>query len=78
MVNIGSYVDANSPIAEIVDNSQLHLDLYVYEKRFAKLKVGQTIHFTLTNNAGNEYDADVYAISNTFEPIQKPLPFMQW
>jgi cobalt-zinc-cadmium efflux system membrane fusion protein len=36
MVNIGSYVDANNPIATIVDNSQLHLDLYVYEKRFVK------------------------------------------
>ena len=73
MVNIGSYVDANNPIAEIVDNSQLHLDLYVYEKDLQKLKVGQTIHFTLTNNAGNEYDADVYAISNTFEPNTKAI-----
>ena len=73
MVNIGSSVDANSPIAEIVDNSQLHLDLYVYEKDLQKLKVGQTIHFTLTNNAGNEYDADVYAISNTFEPNTKAI-----
>ncbi len=73
MVNIGSYVDANNPIAEIVDNSQLHLDLYVYEKDLQKLKVGQTIHFTLTNNPGKEYDADVYAISNTFEHSTKAV-----
>ena len=73
MVNIGSYVDANNPIAEIVDNSQLHLDLYVYEKDLQKLKVGQTIHFTLTNNPGKEYDADVYAISNTFEQNTKAI-----
>ena len=73
MVNIGSFVDANNPIAEIVDNSQLHLDLYVYEKDLAKLKVGQTIHFTLTNNPGKEYDADVYAISNTFEQNTKAI-----
>lgn len=72
-VNIGSYVDANNPIAEIVDNSQLHLDLYVYEKDLQKLKVGQTIHFTLTNNPGKEYDADVYAISNTFEQNTKAI-----
>lgn len=32
LINIGSYVDASNPIAEIVDNNQLHLDLYVYEK----------------------------------------------
>jgi len=73
MVNIGSYVDANNPIAEIVDNSQLHLDLYVYEKDLAKLKVGQTIHFKLTNNPCKEYDADVYAISNTFEQNTKAI-----
>ncbi|MCA0447069.1 MAG: efflux RND transporter periplasmic adaptor subunit [Bacteroidetes bacterium] len=73
LVNVGSYVDANNPIAEIVDNSQLHLDLYVYEKDLQKLKVGQTIHFTLTNNPGKEYDADVYAISNTFEPNTKAV-----
>lgn len=49
MVNMGSYTEANNPVAEIVDNSQMHLDLYVYEKDLSKLKVGQTIHFTLTN-----------------------------
>lgn len=73
LVNIGSYVEANNPIAEIVDNDQLHLDLYVYEKDLAKLKVAQTIHFTLTNNPGKEYDADVFAISNTFEQSTKAI-----
>jgi membrane fusion protein, heavy metal efflux system len=73
MVNIGTYVDANNAIAEIIDNSQLHLDLYVYEKDLSKLKVSQTIHFTLTNNPGREYDADIYAISNTFEPNTKAV-----
>ncbi len=72
-VNIGTYADANTSIAEIVDNSQLHLDLYVYEKDLKKLKIGQTIHFTLTNNPGKEYDADVYAISNTFEQNTKAI-----
>ncbi len=72
-VNIGSYLDANTALAEIIDNSQIHLDLYVYEKDLAKLKVGQTIHFTLTNNPGKEYDADVYAISNTFESNTKAI-----
>lgn len=73
LVNIGSYVDPNNPIAEIVDNSQLHLDLYVYEKDLMKLKVGQTIHFTLTNNPGKEYDATIFAISNTFEQETKAI-----
>lgn len=73
LVNIGSYVEVNLPIAEIVDNSQLHLDLFVYEKDLPKLKVGQTIHFTLTNNAGREYDAEIYGIGNTFEDGSKAV-----
>ncbi len=73
LVNIGSFVEANNPIATIVDNSQLHLDLYVYEKDLAKLKEGQTIHFTLTNNPGKEYDAKIYGISNTFESNTKAV-----
>ena len=73
MVNIGSFVEANNAVATIVDNSQLHLDLYVYEKDLPKLKEGQTIHFTLTNNPGKEYDAEVYAISNTFEQNTKAI-----
>lgn len=73
MVNIGSYIDVNNPVAEIIDNSQLHLDLYVYEKDLSKLKQGQTIHFTLTNNPGREYDAKIFAISNTFESETKAI-----
>ncbi|MFN8287987.1 MAG: efflux RND transporter periplasmic adaptor subunit [Chitinophagales bacterium] len=72
-VNIGSYVDANNVIAEVIDNSQLHLDLFIYERDLSKLKQGQTIHFTLTNNPGKEYDARIYAISNTFEPGTKTI-----
>lgn len=72
-VNIGSFVEANNPVATIVDNSQLHLDLYIYEKDLPKLKDGQLIHFTLTNNPGKEYDAKIYGISNTFEPNTKAV-----
>ena len=70
-VNIGSFVEPGSLLAEIVDNSRLHLDLFVYEKDLDELMVGQTIHFTLTNNPGKEYDAKIFSISNTFEQNTK-------
>jgi RND family efflux transporter MFP subunit len=71
---IGSYVDVSSPVAEIVDNAQLHLDLNVFEKDLPLLKVGQTIHFTLTNNPSNEYDAEVFSIGTAFENESKTIP----
>jgi cobalt-zinc-cadmium efflux system membrane fusion protein len=71
---IGSYVDVSSPVAEIVDNGSLHLDLNVFEKDLPMLKVGQTIHFTLTNNPTTEYDAVVYSIGTAFESDSKTIP----
>ncbi len=71
---IGSNVDPSTPIAQIVNNSQLHLDLFVYEKDLPKLQPHQTIHFTLTNNAGKEYDADIYSIGTAFENDTKTIP----
>ncbi len=73
LVKIGSYVDPSNAIAEIVDNSRLHLDLFVYEKDLYKLAVGQTVHFTITNNPGKEYDADIFGIGNTFEDNTKAV-----
>lgn len=72
-VEIGSYIDVSTPIAEIVDNSQLHLDLFVYEKDLSKLKNNQLIHFTLTNNPGKEYDAQIYSLGSSFEGESKAV-----
>ncbi len=74
MSKIGSYVDVSSPVAEIVDNSQLHLDLNVFEKDLPMLRVGQTIHFRITNNAGEDYNAKVYSVGASFENDSKSIP----
>ncbi|MBK9939145.1 MAG: efflux RND transporter periplasmic adaptor subunit [Chitinophagaceae bacterium] len=73
MVKIGSYVDVSTAVAEIVDNSQLHLDLFVYEKDLPKLKNNQLIHFTLTNNPGKEYDAQIFSLGSSFEGESKAV-----
>jgi RND family efflux transporter MFP subunit len=70
---IGSYVDVSSPLAEIVDNSSLHLDLNIFEKDLPMLKVGQTIHFTLTNNPTQEYDAKIFGIGSSIEAQSKTI-----
>jgi len=72
-VQMGSYVDVSTAVAEIVDNSQLHLDLFVYEKDMPKLKNNQLIHFTLTNNPGKEYDAQIYSLGSSFEGESKAV-----
>jgi cobalt-zinc-cadmium efflux system membrane fusion protein len=73
MVKMGSYIDLSTVIAEVVDNSQLHLDLFVYEKDLPKLKNNQTIHFTVTNDPGKEYDAQIFSLGSSFENESKAV-----
>ena len=70
---IGSYVDVSSPVIEIVDNSSLHLDLQVFEKDLPQIKIGQTVHFRLTNNPTTEYEATVFSIGSSFENDSKTI-----
>jgi len=70
---IGSYVDVASPVAEIVDNAKLHLDLLVFEKDLPKLKTGQTIYFTITNNPNLQYRATIFSIGASFENDSKTI-----
>ena len=71
---IGSDVNPSTPIAGIVNNAPLHLDLFVFEKDLPKVKDKQTIHFTLTNNPGKEYDAQIYSIGTAFANESKTIP----
>jgi RND family efflux transporter MFP subunit len=71
---IGSNVDIATPLAEIVNNSQLHLDLFVYEKDLPAIRTGQIIHFTLTNNPGREYDARIFSVGTAFANESKAIP----
>ncbi len=72
-VEMGAYIDVTTTVAEIVDNSQLHLDLFIYEKDLPKLKNNQLIHFTLTNSPGKEYDAQIYSLGSSFEGESKAV-----
>lgn len=70
---IGSYVDVSSPVLDIIDNNSIHLDLQVFEKDLPKMKVGQIVHFKLTNNPETEYDATIYSIGSSFENESKTI-----
>ncbi|MCL7986473.1 efflux RND transporter periplasmic adaptor subunit [Sphingobacterium sp. lm-10] len=70
---VGSYVDVSSAIAEVLDNSQLHLDLQVFEKDLPKIKIGQVINFVLTNNPTTSYQAKVFNVGSSFQNESKTI-----
>lgn len=71
---IGSNVDVSTPIAEIVNNTRLIANLFVYEKDLPQLKNNQKIIFSLTNNPGTEYNAQIYTIGTAFANESKTIP----
>lgn len=78
--NTGGYAEPNSPLFEIIDNSQIHCDLMVYEKDIFKVKVGQKIHFTLSNvsDSKGEFGAktiegEIFGINKSFEGGSKAI-----
>ncbi|MGN6601144.1 MAG: efflux RND transporter periplasmic adaptor subunit [Ginsengibacter sp.] len=72
-INLGSTVDPSTNLVEVVDNSRLHLDLFVYEQDLPKVKTGQTVDFTLTNLPGKNYTARIYSIGSSFENETKTI-----
>lgn len=49
-VNTGKFVSPNDVMFEIVNSSNLHVELNVFEKDAAKVKAGQRVRFTMTND----------------------------
>ncbi len=73
LAKVGSYVDVATPVAEIIDNSLLHLDLQVFERDLPKISVGQIINFTVTNNPTRLYRAKVFNIGSSFQSESKTI-----
>lgn len=62
-VNIGKYVTPTDVLFEIVDPSDLHVRLIVYENDVSNLKIGNEVVFTTNNDLSKKYIAYVAAIT---------------
>lgn len=72
-VNVGSHVDDTNSLMEIIDNSQIHCDLQIFEKDLFKVKVGQEVNFILTNQANRQITGKIYSINKSFESENKAV-----
>jgi len=73
-INIGTTVEPSNELMDVVDNSQLHLDLFIFEQDITKISTGQTVDITLTNLPGKHYTAKIFAIGSAFEGESKTIP----
>lgn len=66
-VNMGKYVLPSDVLFELVNPSDLHLALKVFEKDLQLLKVGQKVKATLVNRPDKTYDAEISLISQNLD-----------
>ena len=64
-INRGSFLSPSDVAMIIVDADHLHLELNIFEKDIAKVRVGQPIQFRIQQDQGEKYDAVVYMVNKT-------------
>lgn len=72
-LTMGKFADANTILFDIVDNRFLHLDLTLFEKDIAKVKVGDKIMFTDANDISHVHPATIFALNKSFEDNQQAI-----
>ena len=72
-INVGTYVDVTKSLMDIIDNSNIHCDLLVFEKDLFKVKVGQEVNFILTNQDNRQITGRIYGINQSFESENKAV-----
>lgn len=69
----GSYANMEQPVMTIVDDSKMHIDIYLYEKDMAGLAVGQKVDFALTNNPSVHLRGTIYEFASSFTDKTKTV-----
>lgn len=64
--SLGSYVDMQTPLMQVRDNSALECDVNVFEKDLDKVKVGQSVQLSVTNQPGKRIEGTVYGVNGYF------------
>ena len=72
-LNVGAYTDASSPMMEIVNNSVIYAELQVFEKDISKVKTGQEVNFSFTNQNEKEVSGKVSGINKSFDATNKSV-----
>ncbi|HTO14962.1 MAG TPA: efflux RND transporter periplasmic adaptor subunit [Edaphocola sp.] len=62
-VNIGKYVTSSDVLFELVNPTDIHLNLKIFEKDLDKIFIGQTVYSYTNNNADKKYAGKIILIS---------------
>ncbi|MEL1252984.1 efflux RND transporter periplasmic adaptor subunit [Flavobacterium sp. DGU38] len=69
----GTFAETGVTLFEVVDNSQMHLDLNVFEKDLGKISIGQEVDFILTNQSNKTIKGKIFGINKSFSNESKTV-----
>ena len=69
----GAFAETGVTLFEVVDNTQMHLDLNVFEKDLGKISVGQEVDFVLTNQSNKSIKGKIFGINKSFSNESKTV-----
>ncbi|MGG7034947.1 MAG: efflux RND transporter periplasmic adaptor subunit [Flavobacterium sp.] len=72
-VTKGAFAQTGTPLFEVVDNSQMHLDLNVFEKDLGTISIGQEVDFVLTNQSNKSIKGKIFGINKSFSNESKTV-----
>jgi cobalt-zinc-cadmium efflux system membrane fusion protein len=67
-VNIGKYVTASEVLFELVNPSDIHLNLKIFEKDLDKVFIGQRLTSYTNNAPDKKYSGDIVLVSKDVAP----------
>jgi len=65
--NVGMFMAPSNIILEIINNSDLHVELSVFEKDILKIKENQVIQFKVPEASKETFGANVHLVGKTIE-----------
>ncbi|MFC4740464.1 efflux RND transporter periplasmic adaptor subunit [Flavobacterium ponti] len=69
----GTFADTGISLFEVIDNTQMHLDLNVFEKDLGKISIGQEVDFVLTNQSNKVIKGKIFGINKSFSNESKSV-----
>ena len=69
----GLFAEANKPLMEIISDDHLHLELDIFEKDIAKVKIGQSISYVIPALGDKMYEGEVSIIGREFNINSKTV-----
>lgn len=71
--SLGSYADMQTPLMKISNNKDVECDLNVFEKDLGKIKNGNRVFLSLTNQPGVKLTGKVYGMNESFNKGTKSV-----